>query len=68
MSVEQPTTHRYDVIVVGSGFSGINMGIALKNAGVENFIILEQAGRVGGTWRDNIYPGCACDVPSHLYS
>lgn len=58
----------YDVIVVGSGFSGINMGISLKKAGLNNFVVLERADAVGGTWRDNTYPGCACDVPSQLYS
>jgi cation diffusion facilitator CzcD-associated flavoprotein CzcO len=44
------------------------MGIRLKQAGIDSFTILEKSGRVGGTWRDNIYPGVACDVPSHLYS
>lgn len=58
----------HDVIVIGAGFSGINAGIRLKREGIENFIILERADDVGGTWRDNTYPGCACDVPSHLYS
>ncbi|MEV8375336.1 NAD(P)/FAD-dependent oxidoreductase [Kribbella sp. NPDC056861] len=57
-----------EVAVVGSGFAGICMGIKLRQAGCENFVILEQADRLGGTWRDNTYPGCACDVPSYLYS
>jgi cation diffusion facilitator CzcD-associated flavoprotein CzcO len=48
--------------------SGICMGVRLKQRGVGSFVILEKAGRVGGTWRDNTYPGVACDVPSHLYS
>ena len=56
------------VAVVGSGFSGIGTAVALKRRGVEDFVVLERAGSVGGTWRDNTYPGCACDVPSHLYS
>ena len=56
-----------DVVVVGSGFSGIGMGVALKNAG-RSFVILEKADEIGGTWRENRYPGVACDVPSHLYS
>ncbi|HEX5373430.1 MAG TPA: NAD(P)/FAD-dependent oxidoreductase [Aquabacterium sp.] len=56
------------VIVVGTGFSGLCMGVKLREAGEHNFIMLERAGDVGGTWRDNHYPGCACDVPSHLYS
>jgi cation diffusion facilitator CzcD-associated flavoprotein CzcO len=55
-------------IVVGAGFSGLAAGIQLRNAGIEDFVILEKADRVGGTWRDNTYPGAACDVPSHLYS
>jgi cation diffusion facilitator CzcD-associated flavoprotein CzcO len=58
----------YAVVVVGTGFSGIGMGIALKKAGVRDFVILEKADRVGGTWRENTYPGCACDIRSHLYS
>src|SRR4051812_48574525 len=56
------------VLVIGTGFAGIGMGIRLKQAGLESFTILERAGEVGGTWRDNDYPGCACDVQSHLYS
>jgi len=55
-------------IVVGAGFSGLAAGIQLKRAGIHNFVILEKADGVGGTWRDNHYPGAACDVPSHLYS
>ncbi|MGV0697529.1 flavin-containing monooxygenase [Mycolicibacter sinensis] len=54
-------------LIIGTGFSGLGMGIALQKQGVE-FLILEKADEVGGTWRDNTYPGCACDVPSHLYS
>jgi cation diffusion facilitator CzcD-associated flavoprotein CzcO len=57
-----------DVLIVGTGFAGIGMGIRLKQAGLDDFTILEQADGVGGTWRDNRYPGAACDVPSHLYS
>ncbi|MFC9438777.1 flavin-containing monooxygenase [Nocardia sp. NPDC057030] len=56
------------VLIVGSGFSGLGMGIALDKAGLEDYLIVEQAGEIGGTWRDNTYPGCACDIPSHLYS
>ncbi|HRH91729.1 MAG TPA: NAD(P)-binding protein, partial [Agitococcus sp.] len=58
----------YQIIVIGTGFSGLGMGIALKKAGINDFAILEKADDVGGTWRDNHYPGCACDVQSHLYS
>lgn len=56
------------MLIVGAGFSGIAMGAKLKRAGIEDFLILEKATDVGGTWRDNRYPGCACDVPSRLYS
>jgi cation diffusion facilitator CzcD-associated flavoprotein CzcO len=54
-------------LIIGTGFAGLGMAIALQKQGVE-FVILEKADDIGGTWRDNIYPGCACDVPSHLYS
>lgn len=57
-----------DVIIIGSGFSGIGMAIKLKEAGNHSFVILEKARDIGGTWRENTYPGCACDVPSHMYS
>jgi cation diffusion facilitator CzcD-associated flavoprotein CzcO len=55
-------------IIIGSGFAGIGMAVALKKAGVGDFLILEKQNDVGGVWRDNTYPGAACDVPSHLYS
>ena len=57
----------YDVIIIGAGFSGLGMAIALKKSGAYSFVVLEKGDGVGGTWRDNVYPGCACDVPSHLY-
>lgn len=56
------------IAIVGSGFAGIGMAIRLKQAGIHDFTIYEQADRVGGTWRDNRYPGAACDIESHLYS
>src|SRR3954468_7859517 len=56
------------VAIVGSGFSGIGLAIRLRQAGVEDFAVLERGDGVGGTWHYNTYPGCACDVPSHLYS
>ncbi len=56
------------VCVVGSGFAGLGTAVQLKKDGIEDFVVLERAESVGGTWRDNTYPGCACDVPSHLYS
>jgi cation diffusion facilitator CzcD-associated flavoprotein CzcO len=61
-------THDTDVAIIGSGFSGLGMAIRLKQAGHDDFLVLERAGEVGGTWQANTYPGCACDVPSHLYS
>jgi cation diffusion facilitator CzcD-associated flavoprotein CzcO len=61
-------SHDHDIVIVGSGFSGLGMAIRLKQAGVHDFAILERADDVGGTWQANTYPGCACDVPSHLYS
>jgi len=57
-----------DIAIVGSGFSGLGMAIQLKREGREDFVVLERAEEVGGTWWANTYPGCACDVPSHLYS
>jgi cation diffusion facilitator CzcD-associated flavoprotein CzcO len=57
-----------DVVVIGTGFAGLAMGIRLKQAGIHDFVILERAGAIGGTWRDNTYPGAACDIHSHLYS
>ena len=59
-------THDTDVAIIGSGFSGLGMAIRLKQAGMNDFVVLERAGEVGGTWQANTYPGCACDVPSHL--
>ncbi|MEU8705987.1 NAD(P)/FAD-dependent oxidoreductase [Streptomyces sp. NPDC048565] len=56
------------VAVIGSGFGGLGAAVRLRREGVTDFLVLERAGSVGGTWRDNSYPGCACDVPSHLYS
>jgi cation diffusion facilitator CzcD-associated flavoprotein CzcO len=57
-----------EVAIVGSGFAGLAMAAKLKRSGVQDFLVLERSRDVGGTWRDNSYPGCACDVPSHLYS
>jgi cation diffusion facilitator CzcD-associated flavoprotein CzcO len=57
-----------DVLIVGAGFSGICMGIKLLEAGMKSFLIIEKSEEIGGTWWDNRYPGCACDIPSHLYS
>ncbi len=57
-----------DSIIIGAGFSGIGASIALSRAGFNNHVLLEKAPSLGGTWRENTYPGCACDVPSALYS
>ncbi|MBT2224830.1 NAD(P)/FAD-dependent oxidoreductase [Nonomuraea sp. NEAU-A123] len=56
------------IVIIGAGFAGIGMAIKLKAAGHHDFVILEKAADLGGTWRDNTYPGCACDVPSPMYS
>lgn len=58
----------FPIAVLGAGFAGIGAGIQLAKAGIRSFTIFERADEVGGTWRDNTYPGAACDVPSHVYS
>src|SRR5690348_14963807 len=57
-----------DVLIVGGGFSGLCMAIKLREAGLNSFLLIEKSDDIGGTWYDNRYPGCACDIPSHLYS
>ncbi|MFT3924925.1 MAG: NAD(P)/FAD-dependent oxidoreductase [Myxococcales bacterium] len=61
-------TRHVHIGIAGTGFAGLGAAILLKQAGIDDFMILERAADVGGTWRDNSYPGCACDVESHLYS
>ncbi len=56
------------VAIIGSGFAGLTVAIQLKRRGIDDFVVLERADDIGGAWRDNTYPGCACDVPSTLYS
>jgi cation diffusion facilitator CzcD-associated flavoprotein CzcO len=72
MNSEEPrmteNVQRVDVAIVGSGFAGLGAAARLRQAGREDFLILEKGDTLGGTWRDNTYPGCACDVQSHLYS
>lgn len=68
MQDNSSTVSRYAVAVIGSGFSGLGVAINLRRQGIDDFVILERADAVGGTWRDNVYPGCAVDVPSVLYS
>jgi cation diffusion facilitator CzcD-associated flavoprotein CzcO len=58
----------FRVAITGAGFSGLGMAIRLKQEGIEDFVVLERASDIGGTWRDNTYPGCQCDIPSVLYS
>ncbi|MPY62646.1 flavin-containing monooxygenase [Streptomyces spongiae] len=65
---EQEPREHVRVAVVGSGFGGLGAAVRLRREGVTDFVVLERSDSVGGTWRDNSYPGCACDVPSHLYS
>jgi cation diffusion facilitator CzcD-associated flavoprotein CzcO len=60
--------HPIGTVIVGAGFAGIGMAATLKRAGIDDFVLLERAKEIGGTWRDNTYPGCACDIPSSLYS
>jgi cation diffusion facilitator CzcD-associated flavoprotein CzcO len=62
------TNAPWRVLIIGSGFAGLGLAMQLRMAGDDDFLLLEKAGEVGGTWRDNSYPGAACDVPSYLYS
>jgi len=68
MSRVLPLPEHVRVAIVGSGFAGLGAAIRLRQEGFEDLIVLERADDLGGTWRDNTYPGCACDVQSHLYS
>jgi cation diffusion facilitator CzcD-associated flavoprotein CzcO len=61
-------TEHLRVAIIGAGFGGLGAAIRLTKDGVTDVAVLERADDLGGTWRDNSYPGCACDVPSHLYS
>jgi cation diffusion facilitator CzcD-associated flavoprotein CzcO len=65
---EQIEQEEVEIAIVGAGFSGLGMAIRLRQQGREDFVVLERGSDVGGTWHFNTYPGCACDVPSHLYS
>ncbi|MET8774912.1 NAD(P)/FAD-dependent oxidoreductase [Nocardia sp. NPDC004654] len=56
------------IVVIGAGIAGIGLAVKLREAGFDDFVLLERASELGGTWQANTYPGCACDVPSHLYS
>jgi cation diffusion facilitator CzcD-associated flavoprotein CzcO len=63
-----PKDRSFKVVIIGAGFGGLAAAIRLKQKGEHDFVVLERADDVGGVWRDNRYPGCACDVQSHLYS
>ena len=58
----------YDSIILGAGISGIGMAVNLLKANISSFLVLEKKQAVGGTWRDNTYPGLCCDVASHFYA
>ena len=66
-STSGPPTH-VTVAIIGAGFGGLGMAIRLQQSGIDDVLLLERGDAVGGTWRDNTYPGAACDIPSHLYS
>ncbi len=66
--VERTQEKTFDALVIGAGFTGLGTAHKLREAGVRDIVILERSDRVGGTWRDNQYPGAACDIPSLLYS
>ena len=67
LAANRPAPTGPKVAIIGSGVAGICMAIKLKEAGITDFTIYEKAGELGGTWRDNTYPGCSCDVPLHMY-
>ncbi|MGB5812315.1 MAG: NAD(P)/FAD-dependent oxidoreductase [Polyangiales bacterium] len=66
--MSQDTATDFPIAIIGAGFAGIGAAIRLKQEGIESFTMFERADEVGGTWRDNTYPGCACDVQSRVYS
>jgi cation diffusion facilitator CzcD-associated flavoprotein CzcO len=65
---DRPDIPHVQIAIIGGGFAGIGAAIRLRQAGIDDFVIFERADDIGGVWRDNQYPGCACDVESHLYS
>ncbi len=68
MSTGDERRRHFRVAIVGAGFGGLGMAIRLRQSGSEDFVVFERDGEVGGTWWANTYPGCQCDIPSHLYS
>src|SRR3954471_17134018 len=63
-----PMKPDFEIGIVGAGFAGLIAALHLKKTGRDSFVIFERGSQIGGTWRDNIYPGCACDIAVHLYS
>ena len=61
-------SEHHRVVIIGAGLAGVGMGVRLRQAGIKDFVILERNPSVGGTWFEHTYPGCACDIPTHLYS
>ena len=68
MTHSQPPRVNPRIVIIGAGMAGILTAIKLREAGYDDYVIYEKSDRVGGTWRDNTYPGVACDVPAHLYT
>ena len=68
MSAATARPRNLRIAIIGAGPGGLCMGIRLKQAGFDDFVLLEKSQGVGGTWNHNRYPGCACDIPSYLYS
>ena len=67
-TIRKTDTRILGVVIAGDGFGGLCMAFKLMEANKQNFVLLEKASEVGGTWRDNQYPGAECDVQSHMYS
>jgi cation diffusion facilitator CzcD-associated flavoprotein CzcO len=63
-----PAREHHRIVIIGAGLAGVGMGVRLRQAGIEDFVIFERNSEVGGTWFEHTYPGCACDIPTHLYS
>ena len=68
MTTDDEHGHELRIVIIGAGMAGILTAIRLRESGYENFVIYEKSDRVGGAWRDNTYPGIACDVPAHMYT
>jgi len=64
----ESTTRKPAVVIIGAGMTGILMAIKLREAGIDDVVILEKKDKLGGTWRENTYPGVACDIPAHMYT